>query len=167
MGSGHHRGTCLGGNGIYTFPWRGRGISCYYNLLGKITRARDFTFITGPRDFWLWLRLLSGAPETFTQLIRTVTRFLFVVGSASDVQLGIVFRLLLCGTRLCGNGVYAYPWRESGILEFVRVMRLCGRGVSHVSGERGAILNPGHNRGINPEESLIKYVEKRWCMHRI
>ena len=50
MGYGH-RGTCLSGNGIYVFPWREGGMLEF--VRDPVVRARDFKYITGPRDLWL------------------------------------------------------------------------------------------------------------------
>ena len=46
-----HREMCLCGNGIYTFPWCGSGILLL--VQDVFVRAREFTFITRPRVFWL------------------------------------------------------------------------------------------------------------------
>ena len=68
------RGTCLCGDGIYTYPWRWSGMLelCGTRLCGK---ARDFTVITGTRDLSGCLRPLCGASDAFTRLTRNVTQF--------------------------------------------------------------------------------------------
>ena len=48
MGCGH-RGTCLFGNGVYTFPRDGSGILEF--VRDAFVRARGFTFFTGPREY--------------------------------------------------------------------------------------------------------------------
>ena len=72
-----HRGTCLSGNGIYTFPWRGSGIlDCVLDALVSSVRARDFTFITGAARFLHGFDCsVVHAPDAFAHFISNVTRF--------------------------------------------------------------------------------------------
>ena len=74
------RGPCL--CGIYTFPWS----AIVEFVRGAFARARGFTSISRDRGIFGGLRLLCGAPDAFTHLMRkSVPPNSFVVGFGGEL----------------------------------------------------------------------------------
>ena len=71
---------------------------------------------------------------------------------AGRVCAGMGHYNFLCGTRLCGNGMYTSPRRgRSGMYQDLCGTCSCGhRFFNILSRDHGIIPSPAQNRGINP-----------------
>ena len=116
-------------------------------------RALEIAFYHGNTGFPAGFDCRVVPSDAFTHLARNMTRFISLSLFVRDVFSVGTGYCNLGGTRVCGSGIYTFPWRGSRILESAPDF-LYGHGISDVLRDHGIIPNPVQNRGMNPAGNI-------------
>ena len=108
-------------------------------------RARDFIFITGPRDFW--------PASTAVWCIRRIHKNTPHHKKCDPISFVVGFYGKLC-TRSCPQ----VKCKRSVVFFFFSLCLsgtcLCGQRIPNISRDHGVIPNSAQNRGINPKGEI-------------